>query len=367
MSDIPSTMRAFVLTGHGDADKLAFHSDWPAPKPRSNEVLIQVHACGLNNTDINTRTAWYSKSVVTATSGQGYEQAGDDDATWGGGAIEFPRIQGADVAGTVVASGSNADQSLIGKRVLIDPWLRDWDYPQDLTKYGYFGSECDGGFADFACIDHRHACPVNSDLSNPELATFATAYGTAENMLDRINLDESDTLLITGASGGVGSALIQLANCRGARTVAMASETKHEQVQAIGPEAVIGRNPQDLRHALRQAIGCDKVTAVADLAGGEYWPHLIDALQRGGRYVVSGAIAGPIVQADLRTIYLMDLTMHGATTFLPRVFRNVINLIERGRIKPLLADVFKLEALHEAQAAFVRKQHTGNIVVTMEG
>ncbi len=366
MNAPPESMRAFVLEGHGGLDKLVFHPNWPTPSPGRGEVLIKVHACGLNNTDINTRTAWYSKTVVTATSSAGYRDAADGDATWGGGAIEFPRIQGADVSGEVVAAGEGADRSLIGRRVLIDPWLRDWDNPNDLYQYGYFGSESDGGFADYTCIDQRHVHPVDSDMRNPELATFATAYGTAENMLERINVGESDTLLITGASGGVGSALIQLARCRGAVTVAMASEAKHDKVLAAGADAVIGRSPADLTGALREAIGRDSVTAIADVVGGDYWPTLIESLQRGGRYVVSGAIAGPIVGADLRTIYLNDLALHGATTFGPQTFSNVVSLIEQGRIKPLLARTFALEQLHEAQKAFAQKRHTGNIAVTME-
>ena len=366
MNSIPSVMRAFVLTGHGDVDKLVLYSDWPTPSPKSGEVLIKVHACGLNNTDINTRTAWYSKSVVSETSSAGYEQSQDDDAAWGGSAIEFPRIQGADVAGEVVLAGDSARKDLIGKRVLIEPWLRDWDDPTDLHRYGYFGSESDGGFADYVCIDQRHVHPIASSLSNPELATFATAYGTAENMLDRIGVAANDILLITGASGGVGSALIQLANCRGATTVAMASESKHGQVRNIGPDAIIERSPRDLRQALLSAIGRDSVTAVADVVGGDYWPTLIEALQRGGRYVVSGAIAGPVVSADLRTIYLNDLTLRGATTYSPRIFENVVRLIEQGRIRPLLARVFPLEKLKDAQNAFVRKKHTGNIVVSMK-
>ena len=109
MTDLPETMRAVVLTGHGDIDKLVYHEDWPTPKPGPGEVLIRVQACGLNNTDVNTRTAWYSKGVSENTTGAGFDTADDDDASWGGAEITFPRIQGADVAGTVVALGEGAD------------------------------------------------------------------------------------------------------------------------------------------------------------------------------------------------------------------------------------------------------------------
>ena len=155
MKDIPKTMKAFVLMRHGDMDALEYHTNWPVPDIAVHEVLIKVGACGLNNTDVNTRSGWYSKSVTEPTTGAGFETVGKDDPSWGGSAITFPRIQGADVAGVIVAVGADVDADLIGKRVITDCWLRDWNDPLNRHKTGYFGSECDGGFAeyiiDFAC------------------------------------------------------------------------------------------------------------------------------------------------------------------------------------------------------------------------
>jgi NADPH:quinone reductase-like Zn-dependent oxidoreductase len=362
---LANTMRAFVLTGHGDMDQLVFHENWPVPKPEQGEVLIKVHACGLNNTDVNTRTAWYSKAVNENTTGGAFDSADDEDATWGGAPITFPRIQGADVAGSVVAVDDGADPALIGKRVLVDPWLRDWDNPLDMDKCGFFGSECDGGFADYTKVDQRNVHPLECDLSDAELATFATSSMTAENMLKRANVDKGDTVLVPGASGGVGSALIQLANRRGATTIAMASEDKHAQLASANPAAILPRSPANLKAALKQAIGQDTVSVVADVVGGAMWPTLIDVLARSGRYTCAGAIAGPIVELDLRTFYLRDLTFTGATVVPPGVFADLVGYIERGEIKPLLAASYPLEDLHTAQQAFIEKKHTGNIVLTM--
>ncbi len=358
---IPEKMKAFVLTGHGDMDKLVYHTDWPVPVPGPGEVLIRVHACGLNNTDVNTRTAWYSKGVSENTTGGAFDTADDDDATWGGAPITFPRIQGADVSGTVV-SGPN---DLLGKRVMVDTWLRDWDEPLNMDKTGYFGSECDGGFAEFVKVDARQVHPVDSDLSDTELATFATSWVTAENMLNRASVGQGDSVLIPGASGGVGSALIQLANRRGAKTIAMASRSKHEAVSKFEPHAMLDRAPDNLKQELKQAIGQDSVSVVADVVGGSYWPRLIDVLQRGGRYTCAGAIAGPMVELDLRTFYLRDLTFTGATIVPPGVFADLVGYISRGEVRPALAAVYPLEQLHQAQQAFIDKQHTGNIVVAV--
>lgn len=365
-AEIPATMRAVVLTGHGDFDKLEYHHNWPVPKAGRGEALIRVHACGLNNTDVNTRTAWYSKGVSEKTTGGAFDDADDDDASWGGLSLQFPRIQGADVAGMVVATGAGVDASLMGRRVMVDTWLRDWDNPMTLDGCGYFGSECDGGFADYVAIDARHVHPVDSSMTSEELATFATACITAENMLNRAEVKAGDVVLVPGASGGVGSALVQLAKRRGATTVGLASESKHEQLRAVGADAVLPRSPDNLAAAIHDAIGRNFVDVVADVVGGDDWPRLIDVLDRGGRYTCAGAIAGPMVEMDLRTFYLRDLTFTGATVVPPGVFADLVGYIERGEIKPVVGGVWPLRDLVEAQKAFIAKKHIGNLVVTMD-
>lgn len=360
------TMRGVQLVGHGGFDTLVYREDLPRPVAGPGEALIRVAACGLNNTDVNTRTAWYSKGNVEATSGQENSDAQEQDATWGGAAISFPRIQGADVCGTVEAVGQGGDPALIGRRVLIDTWLRDWDDPLNLAKTGYFGSEMDGGFADYTKAPLTNVHPIDSDLSDAALATFATSYITAENMLNRAQVGAGDVVLIPGASGGVGSALIQLANRRGAQTVAMASPSKHAGLAAAKPTALLPRSVPDLAAALQEAIGRPNVTVLADVVGGPDWPAWLEVIERGGRLTCAGAIAGPLVAFDLRSFYLRDLTFTGATVVPPGVFADLVGYIERGEIKPMLAATYPLRALQAAQQAFIEKQHVGNIVVTTD-
>ncbi len=366
MTNIPKTMTAFVLEGHGEMDKLVWHTDWPTPEPNENEVLIKVEACGLNNTDVNTRSGWYSKSVTEATTGGTYSKVGDDDPTWGGAPVSFPRIQGADAVGRVVAVGANAQASLMNQRVLVDGWLRDWSQPNGLKVKGYYGSEADGGFAEYTVRDYREVLPINSPLSSAELATFSCSYTTAENMLNRAHVGEGDTVLIPGASGGVGGALIQLANRRGAVTIAMASEAKHDKVGRLNPNYLLPRAPSNLKAAIKAVTGSEEVDVVADVVGGPLFPAFIDSLAPGGRYTCSGAIAGPMVDLDLRTLYLRDLSFTGNTITTLDVFPDLIRYIENGEIKPALAATFPLAELHTAQQKFIDKQHVGNIVVTMD-
>jgi NADPH:quinone reductase-like Zn-dependent oxidoreductase len=358
---IPKTMTAVLLTGHGGIDKLEYRTDVRVPEPGPNEVLIRVSAAGINNTDINTRIGWYSKSVGQATStggASGFESVNDADASWSGKALEFPRIQGADVCGHIVSVGRDVDPSRIGERVLVRNMLRSYvDYrPYECWT---FGSECDGGFAQFAVAPARETHKVVCDWSDVELAAIPCAYSTAENMLHRVRLG-AETVLITGASGGVGSAAIQLAKRRGATVIALCSSGKADEVRALGADRVVDRNAD-----LVAALGECSVDVVADLVAGEQWPAFLDILRRGGRYVTAGAIAGPIAQIDVRTLYLKDLTLMGCTFQEDEVFSNLISYIEAGEIRPLVAKVFPLKEIGRAQEEFLSKKHTGKLILTI--
>ncbi len=367
MTALPERMRAVVLTGYGGLDKLEYRDDVPVPKPGAGEVLIAVAACGMNNTDVNTRTGWYSKSVTEGTTAAGgaggFETITEDAATWGASSLAFPHVQGADVCGRIVAVGDGVDAARIGERIIVDGWLRDPDEPDNRDKSGYFGSERWGGFAEYTTAPAVNAFKVETVLGDAELATFPCSYSTAEHMLERSGLAAGQTVLITGASGGVGSALVQLAKRRGATVVALAGASKMAAVDELGADHVLPRDVEGLAGALAAATGRDTVDVAADIVGGDRFAELIECLARGGHYVTSGAIAGPIVDLDLRTLYLNDLTLHGATVMPRYVFENLVGYIERGEIRPLLAKTFPLAELAEAQAEFLEKKHIGNFVV----
>lgn len=361
-------MRAVCLTGHGGLDKLELREDVATPQPGAGEVLIAVGACGMNNTDINTRIAWYSKSVTQATDaggGAGFEHARSDDSTWGGDGIDFPRIQGADVAGTIVDVGANVPASRVGERVLVDPWIRDARDPGNRALAGYLGSERDGGYAEYTVVPAVNALAIQSRYDDSELATFPCSYSTGEYMLTRAELGVGETVLVTGASGGVGSGLVQLAKRRGARVIAIAGSTKAQAVEALGADWVIAREATDLEAAVRAAAPGGEVQVVADVVGGSAFSCLLDLLCRGGRYVTSGAIAGPVVDLDLRSLYLKDLTLFGASVMPVGIFESLVGYIEREEIRPLLAMTFPLERIADAQNEFLRKQHVGNFVISI--
>ncbi len=368
---IPNHMQAVLLTGHGGFDRLEIREDTPVPRPAPGEVLIAVGASGMNNTDINTRIGWYSQSVASGTTSRGAAEGMADmtaqEATWGSRALVFPRIQGADVAGRIVAVGQDVSFRRMGERVLVDPWLRDPANPTDRNRAGYLGSERDGGFAQFVTVPAENAFAIQCDLTDAELATFPCAYSTAEHMLHRVDLRSGERIMITGASGGVGSALVQLAKRRGAWVLALTSPDKNDQLAHLGAEAVVDRRSANLATDLEQSLPEGECDVVADVVGGECFPTLLNLLCRGGRYVTSGAIAGPIVELDLRTLYLKDLVMHGATVMPPGIFARLVKYIENQEIRPLLAAEFELEDIHDAQKAFLEKKHCGNIVLWPRG
>jgi len=343
---IPNTMSGVVLTGHGDTDKLNYRDDLPTPSLNHHEVLIRVAAAGVNNTDINTRLAWYSK-----------KEADSSDASWSGQALSFPLIQGADVCGIIVAIGSAVDPTRMGERVLIEPCLQEHNSEQ-LNPPGYFGSECNGGFAEYTKVASRHAYAIQSDLSDIELASFPCSYSTAENMLSRANVDAQDIVLISGASGGVGSAAVQLAKARSAHVIAITSASKRQALFDIGADQVLTREENIL-----SVLGENSVDVVIDLVAGEQWPAFLQVLKPSGRYAVSGAIGGAFVELDVRTLYLKDLSLFGCTVLAPNVFQNLIHYLEEGKIQPLVAQTYPLKEIVQAQEAFQKKHHLGKIVL----
>lgn len=349
---VPETMNAVCLTGHGGLDRLVYREDMPVPRPAAGEVLIRVRASAVNNTDVNTRTGWYSKAVRGDTNSAavtGYDGAADADGAWSG-ALSFPRIQGADCCGHIVAVGRGVDPARVGERVLVRPMYHP-AASSDPNALVTFGSERDGAFAQFTTIESEHAIRVNSALSDLELASFPCAFSTAEGMIQRAGVG-AERVLITGASGGVGSAAIQLAKRRGAHVTAVTSPGKADNLRAIGADTILTRD---------EALPADAFDVVLDLVGGPGWPQVLDALDLRGRYVTSGAIAGPIVELDLRTLYLKDQTLIGSTRQDPRVFTDLVGYIESGEIRPVMFRSFDLAEIHAAQEAFVSKRHIGKI------
>ncbi|MGO4584630.1 alcohol dehydrogenase family protein [Arthrobacter sp. 2RAF6] len=356
---LPETMAAVLLTGHGGLDKLDYRTDVAVPRPQQGEVLIEVAAAAINNTDINTRIGWYSKAVASGTNAggtDGFATITTSDAAWSGEAMAFPRIQGADVCGRIAAVGEGVSEERIGERVLVRNMLRSYVGYRPFECWT-LGAECDGGFAQFTVAPAREAHPVRSDWTDAELASIPCAYSTAENMLHRAGVG-AERVLITGASGGVGLAAVQLAKRRGATVIAVCSPAKAAEVKARGADQTLDRGAD-----LLEALGSNSIDVVVDIVGGSQTAQRLDLLRAGGRYAIAGAIDGPHADIDLRTIYLRDLQLLGCTFQDDEVFENLIGYVERNEIRPVVSNTYPLSEIAQAQQDFLSKKHTAKLVL----
>ena len=349
------TMKAVVTTGNGGYEKLDYR-DVPMPTPGLGEVLLKVLAAGVNNTEINTRLGWYSSSVEGGTEQLSASESDAEIADGGwNDTTPFPLIQGTDCCGEVVALGEGALQPTVGKRVLVRACMRVKGF-ESLDNL-WMASDFDGAFAQYVTVPASEVFEVACDWSDVELATIPCAYGTAENMVHRAGVKAGDRVLVTGASGGVGSAVVQLAKRRGAYVIAVAGSSKLDLVRGLGADQVISRNTS-LSAALEAPVD-----VVIDNVAGDQVGQLLKLMKRGGRYASSGAIAGPSTTIDMRDFYLNDLTLIGCTAWDEPVFGNLVLYIEKGEIRPLVAKTFALSDIAKAQQEFLNKTHVGNFVL----
>ena len=359
---LPDKMCAMLLTGHGGPEKLVYRDDVPLPAPAAGEVLLRVTACGLNNTDIWTREGSY-----------GSEDDPDAVASFqrGESTLVFPRIQGADIVGRIAAVGAGVNPARIGERVMVDFNIYNGGTAQrrdlDPARMDYIGNGRDGGFADFATVPADQARRVDSAKSDIELATFCCAAMTAEHMISRIRLRAGERVLVTGASGGVGSAALQLSRIRGAIPYAVSVPEKQSALLEIGAEAVVSRRAEDLTGAITEATGGAALDAVVDVVAGPAFNSLLSALRPGGRYIACGAMADPLVEMDLRTVYLKHLEIHGSSQGDRDDFDRLVGYIESGRLKALVGGVYRLSELRRAEADFLKKSFVGKLVVVPDG
>ena len=337
---IPARMSGMQLTAHGGPEVLVWNDRIAVPRPGPGEVLVQVLAAGVNATDINTRIGWYAK-------------AGAPEAGGWAGAIAFPRIQGSDLCGRVVALGAGVEGLRLGARVIC-PTNQAEATADNPLAFRSIGSEFDGAFAGFCVVGAQHLHDVSASvLSDIEIGAMPCAYGTAFNLLSRSGVRAGEKVLITGASGGVGLAAVQLAVLRGARVTGQCAVAKAAVVRGAGAKVID-------RESIPEPRAYD---VVIDVIGGAGWGARLEALRPGGRYAVSGAIAGPMVEGDLRTVYLNDLTLFGCTHQSRETFAGLVTLINTGQVRPVVAKVYPLREMAAAQADLAAGRYPGKLVL----
>ncbi|MCE9683914.1 alcohol dehydrogenase catalytic domain-containing protein [Halomonas alkalisoli] len=364
--NVPETMAAMLLTGHGGLDKLVYHDDVATPRPGPGEVLVRVTATAKNNTDRKAREGLYptkEKGEVTSF------------AMGGSPTLTFPRIQGADVAGRVAAVGEGVDPQRIGQRGLLDFNLYP-DARRDINLMpDYYGHGADGGYAEYVAVpsDQFHHVE-NPELADAELAAMGMcSYQTGYHMMTSAKVTAGERVLVSGASGGVGTALIQLCRIVGAIPYAVSQPDKADALLALGAEAVIDRGdlPTFVDRVL-ETTGGAPIDAVMDLVGGEMTDRFIDTMiadmNRRSTYPrlsIAGASGGNLSEIMWTRIYLYQVQIFGVSHGTREEAEQLVAWIRTGQLKPVLHAAFKLSDLHEAETYFVNRgsNYLGKIVI----
>ncbi|WP_348767810.1 zinc-binding dehydrogenase [uncultured Salinisphaera sp.] len=366
---LPDTMHAMRLTGHGGVDKLVYQDDVRTPTPGAGEVVVRVTATAKNNTDRKAREGLYPT-----------REAGDVTSFAIGGTptLTFPRIQGADIVGRVAAVGDGIDASRIGDRGLLDfnIYGETVDGPRrdiNLTP-DYYGHGADGGYAEYVAVpaDQFHA--IDNDLSDAELASLGMcSYQTGYHMLTAANIVAGERVLVTGASGGVGTALIQLCRVIGAIPYALSTPDKADALRALGAEAVFDRaDMENFTQTVREATGDEPIDAVMDLVGGDMTHRFIDTMifdmgrrRTYPRLSIAGASGGNVSEVLWTRIYLYQVQIFGVSHGTRDEAEQLMRWIRGGELQPVLHAAFKLSDLHEAERYFVDRSsnYLGKIVI----
>ncbi|WP_417533547.1 zinc-binding dehydrogenase [Marinobacterium stanieri] len=359
-------MAAVQLVGHGGVDQLQYSTDVPVPQPGPGDVLVQVTATAKNNTDRKAREGLYpTKDKGDVTS---FQMGGEATLT-------FPRIQGADIVGRVVAVGEGISESRIGERGLLDFNL----YPDDRRDINltpdYYGHGADGGFAQYVALpsDQFHRVD-NPELADAELASMGMcSYQTAYHMLTVAGVAAGERVLVSGASGGVGTALIQLCRIIGAIPYALSQQDKADALLALGAEAVLDRSDMSqFAEKVKAVTGGKPVDAVMDLVGGEMTDAFIDTMifdmkQRSTypRLSIAGASGGNLSEIMWTRVYLYQVQIFGVSHGTREEAEQLIAWIREGALKPVLHAAFPLSHLREAEEYFVHRgsNYLGKIVI----
>ncbi|MFZ0370930.1 MAG: zinc-binding dehydrogenase [Halobacillus sp.] len=342
-------MKAVQVTGYGDVDQLKV-VEKDIPEPKSNEVLIKVRACAINNTEI-----WMREGAYGTGGKSGWRPEG----------VQFPRTPGSDITGTIEKAGSEVDQHMIGRDVVVFPFTSSGDEGQEhiAEDMSFIGSEYDGGYAEYVvwpadlCFD----MPL-SDYT--ESAVFSVSGMTAWHMIEQLQVQPGETIMVTGANGGVGSLNVQIASqVFGAKVIAIVGDLAlEERLKELGADHVLSYRSERLAEEILEANG-GPIDSVVDVVGDALFSTSLEVLKKGGKFCTSGSAGGQKTELDFRTLYLKHITLYGSVLGTRAEFKRMLQAISEGKIKPVIDRTFPLEEAREAQTYFKQAGKTGKIVL----
>jgi alcohol dehydrogenase len=334
-------MRAILTTAHGGREVMKYVTDHPEPQAGAGEVVIDIAACAINFHDIFTRRGMP------------------------GIKIGLPVVVGSDIAGMISAVGDGVSDWRVGDRVLVDPVFRD-------GGAGMIGETVDGGRAEKIAVATSHLVRVPDAVSLEDAASLPLAYGTAHRMmLTRGQVKAGETVLILGASGGVGAACVQLAKMQGATVIACASsQSKLDRLAAIGADHLIDYSTTDILEGVKAIVGKPRtdgsggVDVAVNFTGGDTWPKTERSVKVGGRILTCGATAGFKVESDLRYVWTFEHDVRGSNGWAVDDLVALLGHVESGRLRPLIDRVMPMEEAAEGERLLEDREVVGKVLLT---
>jgi len=341
-------MKAVVIDEQGEVDVMRYRTIDPPPL-KSGQVRIAMRACSLNYHDIFTRRGM--PAVRTP----------------------LPMILGCDCAGVIAEMAPDVQGWAVGDRVLADPiarFTREED-PDPKMPIKFLGDTRWGGYAEYCVVWDRQLVRIPDSVSIEVAACLPVAYGSAYRMvMHHGQIKPDDSVLVLGASGGVGNCAVQLARSVGCFVVgACGSEARCQQLKDLfGVDETINTAEEDIVKATRRLTGGSLLQGggfdvVVNSQGGEFWAKGLRCLKMGGRMVANGALAGFDPPTDIRYIFQGELTIQGSNGWQHEDVENLVNLVAAGRLEPHIGAKYPLEQGIEAHKALEARRHFGKIVI----
>ena len=323
-------MKAAVIERQGGVENIVYR-DFPEPEIGPRDIKVRVRACGLNHFDLFVRRGMP------------------------GFPVPMPFISGGDIAGEVAAFGADVKGWTLGERVLVDP----------LTDEGMIGEKLQGGMAQYVRVPQEFAIKLDPRLSFERAAAIPANYGSTLRMLATIgDVRRGDLILVLGASGGVGTAAVQVARMLGARVIACAgSDEKCQRLMELGAEAAINYSERDFSREAWNLSGKKGVDVVVNFTGGDTWVPSLRALRHGGKLLTCGATAGFDPKTDIRYIWQRELQILGSNGYMKEDVAKGMAFVAEGRLEIPAIRTFPLEALADAEALMESRDFFGKIVV----
>ena len=336
-------MKAVLYDRHGNIDQL-YLTDVPTPEPGPGEALIRIRACALNGFD---------PMMLAGTTGL---------------RIPFPMTPCGDAAGEVAAFGPGTDAAgwQVGDRAMIDPIIDD---------RGMLGEKAPGAAAEYLAVPLANLVPIPDGVSFEHAAALPVAYGTALRMVeDRARVQAGETVLILGATGGVGTCSVQLCKRIGAEVIATGgSPAKLNRLRAIGADHVLPSRSNELIRLVREIAGRPRyhdpesggVDVVVNYIGGATWAASLKVLRFQGRMVTCGATAGYDPSTDIRYIWSFEQTIIGSDGWSRKGLARLLKMVADGELEPVIHAVRPVEDVRTAMGELMRRKVFGKSILTL--